>query len=357
EQELLQKTVRDITHPDDLDSNQEFRQELLSGRSHARVYEKRYMRKDGTPIWVQIVGTLVRDKSGAPQCFVVLVHDITELKGAQDELKASESRFRRMVELSSDWYWVQDENFRFRELAGLEKRGVDPESFIGKARWELPNLGPLPDKVWQQHREKLERREPFTDFVFLAGEKSGELRYLSVTGEPVFDAQGKFTGYHGVGKDITDAAGAQKALEDSEHRYRMLFDIHPHPMWVVHNKTFAFLAVNQAAIAHYGYSREEFLSMTAEQIRLPDDIDQLLKNFQDQSRDYMQRVARHRKKNGELIDVEVTAFNLEFDGQPARLAVVDDITERLKAEERVREIERKYRALLESREDAGARRR
>jgi PAS domain-containing protein len=71
----------------------------------------------------------------------------------------------------------------------------------------------------------------------------------------------------------------------------------------------------------------------------------------------MQRVTRHRKKNGELIDVEVTAFNLEFDGQPARLAVVDDITERLKAEERVREIERKYRALLESREGAGARRR
>ena len=150
---------------------------------------------------------------------------------------------------------------------------------------------------------------------------------------------------------------AQKALEDSEHRYRMLFDIHPHPMWVVHNKTLAFLAVNQAAIAHYGYSREEFLSMTAEQIRLPDDVGQLLKNFQDQSRDYMQRVTRHRKKNGELIDVEVTAFNLEFDGQPARLAVVDDITERLKAEERVREIERKYRALLESREGAGARRR
>jgi len=357
EPELLQKTVRDITHPDDLESNQEFRQELLSGRSHAHVYEKRYMRKDGAPVWVQIVGTLVRDKSGAPLCFVVLVHDITELKRAQDALKASESRFRRMVELSSDWYWVQDENFRFRELVGLEKRGVDPESFIGKARWELPNLGPLPERVWQQHREKLERREPFADFVFLARETSGELRYLSVTGEPVFDAQGKFTGYHGVGKDITDAAGAQKALEDSEHRYRMLFDIHPHPMWVVHNKTFAFLAVNQAAIAHYGYSREEFLSMTAEQIRLPDDIDQLLKNFQDQSRDYMQRVARHRKKNGELIDVEVTAFNLEFDGQPARLAVVDDITERLKAEERVREIERKYRALLESREDAGARRR
>ena len=97
--------------------------------------------------------------------------------------------------------------------------------------------------------------------------------------------------------------------------------------------------------------------MTAEHLRPPEDVAELLKAFQDQSRSYMQRVARHRKKNGELIDVEVVSFNLEFDGQPARLAVVDDITERLKAEERVREIERKYRALLESREGAGARRR
>jgi len=350
EQELLQKNVRDVTHADDLESTQEIRLEFLAGPG-AHVHERRYLRKDGSALWVQVAGALVRDGSGSPQCFVALVYDITELKLAQDALKASESRFRRMVELSSDWYWVQDESFRFLELAGLEKRGVDPESFIGKARWELPNLGPLPEKVWQQHREKLERREPFADFVFLAYEKPGELRYLSVTGEPVFDAQGEFTGYHGVGKDITDQAGAQKALEDSEHRYRMLFDIHPHPMWVSDNKTLAFLAVNQAALAHYGYSREEFLSMTAEHIRPPEDVGELLKNFQDQSRDYMQRVARHRKKNGELIDVEVVSFNLEFDGRPARLAVVDDITERLKAEERVREIEQQYQALLESRGD------
>src|SRR5437879_13296024 len=56
EPELLQKTVRDITHPDDLESNQEFRQELLTARSHARLYEKRYMRKDGKPGWVETVG-------------------------------------------------------------------------------------------------------------------------------------------------------------------------------------------------------------------------------------------------------------------------------------------------------------
>ena len=332
EEELLQRTVRDITHADDLESNLEFREQLLAGHAQSRVYEKRYLRKDGSPIWVQIVGNVVRDGSGAPQCFVALVYDITELKIAQDALRTSERRFRRMVELSSDWYWVQDENLRFVDLPGLQKREVDPAKYLGKRRWELPGLEPLPEKVWQRHREMLERRESFSDFVYLSRD-SGDLRYLSVSGEPVFDEQGRFKGYHGIGKDVTDKARTLKAVEDSEARYRMLFDIHPHPMWVVEQETLRFLAVNQAAIDHYGYSREEFLSMTAEQLRYPEDLGQLLRDFQDQSRSYMQRAARHRRKNGEQIRVEIVSFNLEFDGSPARMAVITDVTERMRSEE------------------------
>jgi PAS domain S-box-containing protein len=333
EEELLQRSVRDITHHDDLASNLEFREQVLSGQAQSRTYEKRYLRKDGSPVWVQIVGTVVRDESGAPQCFVALVYDITDLKVAQDALRASERRFRRMVELSSDWYWVQDENLRFVELPGVEKRGLDPAKLIGKARWELPGLDLIPARVWQQHRERLERRESFSDFVYLSRDDSGDLRYLSVSGEPVFDEQGRFKGYHGIGKDVTEKARTLKAVEDSEARYRMLFNIHPQPMWVVEQKTLRFLAVNQAAIDHYGYSREEFLSMTAEQLRPAEDIGQLLRDFQDQSRSYMLRGARHRKKNGEQMRVEIVSFNLEFDGSPARLAVITDVTERMRSEE------------------------
>lgn len=355
EQELLQKSVGDITHAGDRQSGQDFQQELVAALSHARVYEKRYLRKDGSTVWARIEGTLVEGTPDSPRCFVALVHDITELRFAEEALKASESCFRRMVELSSDWYWVQDENFRFVELPGVEKRGVDQETFIGKARWELPGLAPLPKKVWQQHREKLERHEPFSDFVYVAPNSAGEPRYLSVTGEPIFDARGQFRGYQGIGKDITDKAHAQKALEDSEKRYRMLFDNHPYPMWVVENKTLRFLEVNQAAIDHYGYSKEEFLSMTAEQLRSPEDIAQLLKDFEDQSRSYMQRVARHRKKNGELINVEIASFNLEFDGKPARLGVINDVTQRLQADEQARELDQRRREKLRSRGVPGQR--
>ena len=125
--------------------------------------------------------------------------------------------------------------------------------------------------------------------MFLRHNKAGELRYLSVSGEPLFDEQGRFRGYHGIGKDITDRARDQKALEDSEERYRMLFDVQPQPMWVVDAKSLAFLAVNGAAMRLYGYSKEEFLAMTADQIRPQEDVEDLRKAFEDRSRNYRQR--------------------------------------------------------------------
>jgi PAS domain S-box-containing protein len=349
DEELLDRSFQEITHPDDQQASQDFLQELLT-TSQSRVYEKRYLRKDSSILWVRITGTFLKDASGAPLCSVALVYDITRQKTAEDALKASENRFRRMVEMSSDWYWVQDENFRFIELPGVEKRGFEQEVYIGKARWEVPGVAPLPEKVWRQHRDKLERHEPFSDFVYATTDSARELRYLSVTGEPIFDADGRFKGYHGIGKDITATARAQKALEDSELRYRMLFDIHPNPMWVIENKTLRFLAVNQAAVNHYGYTREEFLSMSVDQLRHPDEVAKLLRDFQDQSHSYMQRVARHLKKGGEEIDVEVVSFNLEFDGKPARLGVINDVTEHLKSESEVRELEQRYKELLASKE-------
>lgn len=129
----------------------------------------------------------------------------------------------------------------------------------------------------------------------------------------------------------------------------MLFDVHPHPMWVVDSETFAFLAVNDAAVKHCGYSKEEFLAMTADQIRPAEDLSRFLKAFADRSRSYRQRIWRHVKKNGELIDVEIASFNIEFDSRAARLGVVTDITERLKAEERVRDIERRYKSFVRGR--------
>jgi PAS domain S-box-containing protein len=346
EQELLQKTHLDVIHIEDLEAAAVSRAQVISGKAKPRVSQRRYLHKDGSSVWAQVSGAVIRDESGAPQCTVLIVDDVSALKTAA---RKSKRRFRRMIEMSSDWYWVQDEQFRFVEVGGIDVQELDTDIVIGATRWEIPGLAPLPEKAWEQHRARLERHESFSDFVFLRYNKAGELRYLSVSGEPLFDEKGKFIGYHGVGKDITERARDQKALEDSEKRYRTLFDVHPQPMWVVDANTLAFLAVNGSAMRLYGYSKEEFLALTADQIRPEEDVDDLRRAFADWSNNYSQRIWRHKKKSGEVMAVKVTSFNLEFAGRRARLGVIEDLTERLLAEERAKQSEKRYRALLEQR--------
>ncbi len=347
EEELLQKTHLDVVHVDDMEATAVSRAQVISGKTKARVHERRYVHKDGATVWAHAAGAVVRDASGNAICTVLLVDDVTTIKRSQRNAKR---RFRRLIEMGSDWYWVQDTQFRFVEVPGIDMEHLDDTDIvIGKPRWELPGLAALPEKVWEQHRARLGRHESFSDFVFLKHNKAGELRYLSVSGEPLFDEKGNFRGYHGVGKDITDRARAQKAIEDSEKRYRTLFDVHPYPMWVVDAKTLAFLEVNEAAIRLYGYSHDEFLKMSAEQIRPVEDVEDLHRAFDDPS-NYRARVWRHKKKDGNLIAVKITSFNLDFGGRRARLGVIEDLTERLQAEERAQESERRYRELLESRE-------
>ena len=112
-----------------------------------------------------------------------------------------------------------------------------------------------------------------------------------------------------------------------------LFDAHPQPMWVVDVNTLAFLAVNAAATRLYGYSKDQFPAMTADQIRPAEDVDDMRRAFAEWSNNVSQRIWRHRKKSGEVIAVRVTSFSLEFAARRARLAVIEELTERPIAEE------------------------
>jgi PAS domain S-box-containing protein len=126
-------------------------------------------------------------------------------------------------------------------------------------------------------------------------------------------------------------------LEDSEKQYRDLFDLNPIPMWVYDLETKRFLDVNQAAVDHYGYSEEEFLDLTLDEIRLfrvegglSDE-----KELQSVSVINNDNVWKHKTNSGRIIDASVQSGNMIFEGIPAAIELVNDVTEKLKAEQAV----------------------
>ncbi|MBC8031560.1 MAG: PAS domain S-box protein [Pyrinomonadaceae bacterium] len=125
----------------------------------------------------------------------------------------------------------------------------------------------------------------------------------------------------------------EEELRENEERYRMLFDSNPQPMWVYDLETLAFLAVNGSAVRHYGYSQEEFLGMTIEDIRPAAEIPSLHASLADSLEEVgLPRAWRHVKKDGTLIEVEITSHLLVFDGRRAELILAHDITERQRLE-------------------------
>ncbi len=138
-------------------------------------------------------------------------------------------------------------------------------------------------------------------------------------------------------------------LSRSEHNYRLLFEANPLPMWVFDLVTLRFLAVNDAAVSHYGYSREEFLAMTIADIRPAEDVPRLLESIAStqQFRADRSEFWCHRKRDGMLIKVKVTSHALEFEGRPARMVLADDVTQRLQNEHELQEREQRFRATFE----------
>ncbi len=152
----------------------------------------------------------------------------TEREIGQARLKQSEEHFRDFAEASSDWFWEQDENLRFIALSDpVAKSGLPIEAHLGKTRREVVFHG-VTEERWREHQADLDARRPFHDFHFQRIGPAGDFRHISVSGKPVFDDAGKFQGYRGTARDVTDEQTANEALrrakEDAETASRAKSD-------------------------------------------------------------------------------------------------------------------------------------
>jgi PAS domain S-box-containing protein len=153
--------------------------------------------------------------------------------------------------------------------------------------------------------------------------------------------------------ELCSSKETREVLQALDGPYRLLFERNPQPMWVYDVETLVFLAVDLAAIAQYGYSRNEFLVMTIRDICVAQDIPALLDSIARQCEGLEKSSkCKHYKKDGSVIDVEITSSDMDWSGRSARLLSATDITDRRRTEERLSESEESYRKLVEQSPDA-----
>ncbi len=291
---------------------------------------------------------------------VLVFRDITDKKQTEEETKRQKELLQLILGSIADGVVVADSNGKFllfnaaaEEVLGIGATETTP------GEWSDRYGVYLPDTVTQHPSDQLPlvraMRGESVDAVelFIRNPQVPEGRLLSFTGRPLKRSDGALQGGVVVFHDITEHKRAEEALRQSEQRYHLLFDSNPQPVWVYDIKSLAILDVNHSAVRNYGYSREEFLSLTIKDIRPPEDVPALLESAVKAPPDTeISSVWQHRKKDGTLIDVEITSHPLIYGGRDARLVVATDITMRKRAEEALQTSEEKFRSVVQTAHDA-----
>ncbi|HYL19996.1 MAG TPA: EAL domain-containing protein [Burkholderiales bacterium] len=224
-EDILGKTDYDFFSPEDAAYYQSTDLSALAGGAPVE-YEHVYDVAGG-PRGMLVRKSALTRPDGSRVVVLVLI-DVTERRAAEQQVRSSEQRFRSLTELSADWYWEQDAQLRFTFFSDASGKTVTPANeLFGKTRFEL-DIEWESDAAREQHAHQLAAHLPFKDLLF-RDSKSG--RWAQISGEPVFDTQGTFTGYRGVGRDVTAHRRAEQAVRDSEARFRALTELSSDWYW------------------------------------------------------------------------------------------------------------------------------
>jgi two-component system, cell cycle sensor histidine kinase and response regulator CckA len=351
--EMQSVSFATITHPDDVARSEECARALLAGARESCTIDKRYLRKDGRPVWTRVTTRLRRDTEGRALHFLTHVQDMDDQKRAEETLRASEERSRGMAR---DLRGAQDrlEHVVTSSPAILLSLDVEGEALV--ANWISGNierqLGFTVAEAlapgWfdaHVHPEDLpgvrERKAALFEDGHLVDEyrfadKKGQYRWLRAELRLLRNPAGRPLEAVGSWTDVTAQKEAELSAREKEEWYRLLFDSNPHPMYVCDDGTLAFLAVNDAAVRHYGYSREEFLGMRATDLRPKEEVPEFTRALQGpvgRTRAEVVGVFRHRKKDGTVIAMEVARSPIHLRGRLCWLVSSTDVTEKRRLEE------------------------
>jgi PAS domain S-box-containing protein len=258
----------------------------------------------------------------------------------ETELVRREKYFRALTENALDVLSVLNSEglFLYNSPSIMQVLGYEPKELLGQDAFALVHPEDLPT-VMEAFKRGLEDPDLTVTLDFRYQCKDGTWRYLEAVGQNRL-TDPDIAAVVVNSRDVTDRKQAEESLRESEKQYRLIFDGNPTPMWVFDQETLAFLEVNDAAIQHYGYSREEFLAMTVKDIRPPGEAPSMLEYVHKLVAEGaptqlgLAGVWRHRRRDGSLMDVEIKWSPISFKGRAASLTMANDITERKRTEDR-----------------------
>ncbi len=290
-------------------------------------------------LWLDWVSLLAL--AGVLLCFILVGAQINTLRRGQRE---SEIRFRALTEMSSDFYWESDAAHRLTERGSAHRMRSSVSVFrqgaqLGRRRWEVPYLSP-DEAGWEQHRATLDAHRPFRDFELSRLGADGTERFISISGDPVFDAAGRFAGYRGVGTDVTARRRAEQALRESAEKLRRFTDNIP-VMTVAYDEQLRCRFANKPFAEYFGLGVESAIGMHMREIIGADvyaEVEGHVARVLRGEPVTYQRIVRLAHGENRYFEARLLPHTGERGQSLGCFAVMTDITEHKLAEERMQRI-------------------
>jgi PAS domain S-box-containing protein len=260
--------------------------------------------------------------------------NVTESVKAQIELKKLSSAVEQNP--ASIVITDFDGNIEYVNPKGCEITGYTKEELIGKN----PRILSGGDKTISEYKELWDtiKSGKVWEGEFHNKKKNGDMYWESASITPIKNSKGDIINFLAIKENITERKSLEEARKASEQRYHELFLSNPFPIYIFDTDTLEFIEVNNATVDNYGYTREEFAKMTLKDLRVPEDIPELIEYVKKLGNEPAHSThMRHRRKDGSVFPVENTSYVLpDKQGRKTRLSMTLDISERVKAAEQMK---------------------